>query len=115
LRTPNGLDPDEDGLVMADLETAYLQAYASIPDMAAELMQQGLNPMPYSFVIADAAGEALMEVPFAERWRDPRRQPRPNQCARAHRLSQEVADAINVARASVQRSREILARAGKLA
>jgi hypothetical protein len=110
LRTPDGLDPDEDGLVMADLETAYLQACASIPEMAAELAHKGLSPMPYSFVIADAAGETLMEVPFAERMRDPRRLARPNQHARSRRLSGEIAEAIGTARETLQRSREILAR-----
>ncbi|WP_091788553.1 hypothetical protein [Methylobacterium sp. UNC378MF] len=111
LRTPDGLDPDEDGLVLADLETAYLQACASIPDMAAELMHTGHSPMPYSFVIADAAGETLMEVPFGERLRNPRRLARPNQHARARRLSSEIAEAIGAARETLQHSREILARA----
>lgn len=111
LRTPDGLDPDEDGLDMPDLETAYLQACASIPDMAAEFVYEGLSPLAFSFVITDAAGETLMEVPFAERLRDPRRLVRPNQCARARRLSGEIADAIGAVRATTQRSREILDRA----
>ncbi|MGU3663730.1 DUF6894 family protein [Methylobacterium sp. A49B] len=111
LQTPNGLDPDEIGLEMTDLETAYLQACASIPDMAAELVFEGLSPMPYIFVIADAAGETLMEVPFAERMRDARRLVPPRQGARARQLSREIADAIGTARETVQRSREILARA----
>lgn len=110
LRTPGGLDPDQDGLVMADLDTAYLQACASIPDMAAELAHKGLSPMPYGFVIAAATGETLMEVPFAERLRDPQRLTRPNQHARARRLSVEIADEIDSVRETLQRSREILAR-----
>ncbi|WP_267406938.1 hypothetical protein [Methylobacterium sp. GC_Met_1] len=111
LRTPEGLDPDEDGLMLSDLETAYLEACASIPDMAADLARTGLSPMPYSFVIANAAGEALMEVPFAERLRDPRRLTRPDQHVRARRLSGEIADVIGVTRETLQQSREILARA----
>lgn len=111
LRTPEGLDPDENGLMMPDLETAYLEACDSIPDMAADLVHKGLSPMPFSFVIADAAGETLMEVPFAERLRDPLRLIRPNQHGRARRLSGEIADAIGTARETLQQSREILARA----
>lgn len=110
LQTPNGLDPDEDGLAMPDLETAYLQACASIPDMAIDLVREGLNPLPYSFVITDADGEMLMEVPFAERLRNPQRQARPNQSSRACQLSGEIADAIAAARETLNRSREILGR-----
>lgn len=113
LRTPAGLDPDEDGLTMPNIETAYLEACASIPDMAIDLIREGLSPMPYAFVITNEAGEILMEIPFAERLRDPRRQIRPNQTTRARRLSQEVADAIGAARATAQRAREILARAAR--
>lgn len=111
LRTPNGLDRDEDGLIMPDLETAYLEACASIPDMAIDLIREGLSPMPYAFVITDAVGKTLMDVPFSERLRDPQRQARPNQGARARRLSREIADAIGEARETTKRSREILARA----
>lgn len=111
LRTPEGLDPDEDGLVMADLETAYLQACASIPDMTAELMHTGRSPLAYSFVIAGIAGETLIEVPFAERMRSPRPPARPKQHVRAQRLSGEIAEAISAARETLQHSREILARA----
>ncbi|MHC2103768.1 MULTISPECIES: hypothetical protein [unclassified Methylobacterium] len=111
LRTPTGLDPDEDGLTMPNIETAYLEACASIPDMAIDLIREGLSPMPYAFVITNEAGEILMEIPFAERLRDPQRQIRPKQTTRARRLSQEIADAIGAARATTQRSREILARA----
>ena len=111
LRTPEGLEPDQDGLVMADLETAYLQACAAIPDMAAEFMQTGQNPLPYGFVIADAVGETLMEVPFAERMRSSRPPVRSKQHDRARRLSSEIAEAINAARETLRHSREILARA----
>lgn len=111
LRTPGGLDSDEDGLVMADLDTAYLEACASIPGIAAELVHQGLSPMPYTFVIANAAGEPLMEVPFAERLHNPQRTSRLSQSARARRLSVEIADVIGMAHETAQRSREILARA----
>lgn len=114
LRTPDGLDPDEDGLAMPDLDTAYLEACASIPDMAADLARAGLSPQPYAFIIADADGETLMEVPFAERLRDPKQKAAPNQTTRARRLSREIADAITEARETARRSRELLTRARDL-
>lgn len=114
LRTPDGLDPDEDGLLMPDLETAYLEACASIPGMAADLARSGLSPLPYTFIITDADGETLMEVPFAERLRDPKQKAVPNQSTRARQLSREIADAISAARETARRSREILARARDL-
>lgn len=87
LRTPHGLDPDEDGLVLADVETAYLQACAAIPEMAADFARAGLSPIPYTFVIADALGEILIEVPFSERLYDPERTLRRDQAARARNAS----------------------------
>lgn len=110
LRTPAGLDPDDDGLALADLDTAYLEVCASIPDMAAEFARKGLSPLPYAFVIADAAGIPLMEVPFAERLNSLRKSARPGQLARARQLSGEIAEVIRAARETTERSREILAR-----
>ncbi|WP_342106126.1 DUF6894 family protein [Methylobacterium sp. SI9] len=111
LRTPDGLDPDEDGLTFADLDTAYLEAYASIPDMAAELAGKGLSPMPYGFVITDAAGQTLLEIPFAERLYDPRQSSHRCKLNSTKRL-REIHDAI-VAREIAQHSREIIARSRK--
>jgi hypothetical protein len=111
LRTPDSLDADEDGLVMRDLEAAYLEACASIPSMAIDLIREGLSPIPYAFVITDAAGEFLMEVPFSEKLHAPKRRIPPNQTARTRRLSREIEDAIGMARETARHSRAILTRA----
>lgn len=111
LRTPDGLDHDQIGLEMPSLEAAYLEAWHTIPAMASEFAGQGISPTAYGFLITDAAGTTLMEVPFAERLRDGRRKVRPGQHERARRLSQEIALVIGVAHETAQRSREILVRA----
>lgn len=83
LRTPGGLEPDEEGVDCPDLETAYLEACRTIPSMAADLVRRGLSPMQHAFAITDAQGAPLLEVPFAEMLRDagkPRRPPPPNAC-----------------------------------
>ena len=66
LRSPKGLEQDETGLEFADLETAYLEAYRTVPELGAEFARQEKNPARYAFEIADAAGLLLMEVPFTE-------------------------------------------------
>uniref|UniRef100_UPI003013BEFA DUF6894 family protein n=1 Tax=Methylobacterium nigriterrae TaxID=3127512 RepID=UPI003013BEFA len=66
LRTPDGLQWNEDGLQLVNLETAYLDACRAIPAMAAELIGRGQLPMRYAFEITDADGQLLMEVPFSE-------------------------------------------------
>lgn len=72
LRTPDGLEPDLDGLDLPDLDAAYLEAYRAIPSLSADLMSDGSNPLVHAFVIADARGREVMEVPFTERLRDRR-------------------------------------------
>ncbi|MDP4026756.1 hypothetical protein Q8W71_29555 [Methylobacterium sp. NEAU 140] len=69
LLTPDGLERDEDGLAFADLDAAYLQAYATIPALARELLKVGRDPLGCAFVIVDEAERRLLEVPFRERIR----------------------------------------------
>ncbi|MDP4026757.1 hypothetical protein Q8W71_29560 [Methylobacterium sp. NEAU 140] len=77
LRTPDGLDRDDLGVEFESLEAAYLDVCVTIQEMAADYVRQGVNPLPFAFVIADAAEAELMEVPFAERLRDGRAPVRP--------------------------------------
>ena len=93
VRSLAGLERDDTGLEFPDLETAYLEACHTIPEMAADLVREGLNPMSHTFEITDAAGQVLIEVPFAERLRDGRplrrpkrpRRPRPRAMLRNRR------------------------------
>lgn len=114
LRTPDGLDEDDVGLPFPNLESAYLEAYQTIPAMAGDLMRKGLNPIRYTFVIADAAGVVLTEVPFSEGLGDGRPRQPPVRSGHSRRLSQEIAQEITRARETAARSREILARARAL-
>jgi hypothetical protein len=66
LRTPAGLDRDDIGLDLDGVETAYLDAYATIPAMSADLLRQGADPYQHAFEIMDAKDNFLMEVPFYE-------------------------------------------------
>lgn len=109
LRTPEGLDLGDEGLSFPDLDTAYLNACEAIPAMTAEFMARGSNPLAYSFVIADEAGQALLEVPFDECLRG-RRSARTRQHDRFRRLSQEIADMIETARATMRQSHGLFTR-----
>lgn len=66
LRTPHGLDRDDTGLDMANVEAAYLEACRAIPDMALELMQKGESPGRYSFKVTNAVGQVVWLIPFTE-------------------------------------------------
>jgi hypothetical protein len=67
LRTADGLDRDEIGLVYANIEAAYLGACTAIPKLLAELVQGGHDPSRCIFEITDTEGRRLIDVPFLER------------------------------------------------
>ncbi|MDP4027289.1 hypothetical protein Q8W71_32515 [Methylobacterium sp. NEAU 140] len=71
LRTPDGLERDETGLVLRDLDAAYLEACATIPGLSVDLLREGRDPMACTFVITGAPDpdRILLEVPFDERVR----------------------------------------------
>ncbi|MGV8839574.1 MAG: DUF6894 family protein [Bauldia sp.] len=58
--------PDLDGSDFASLELAYLAAFRAVQDMAWEMVHRGRDPRRCSFEIADHAGIALVQLPFAE-------------------------------------------------
>lgn len=111
LRTPDGLEEDDLGIELPDVEHAYLEAYRAIPETVVDLMRQGVEARDHVFVIADAEGAVLMEVPLSEPLH-PQQKGRPLEpFDRARRLSGEIAAEIARARETAQQSREILARA----
>ena len=76
LRSPAGTERDDVGLEFADLETAYLDACATIPAMSADLVRENADPSRHVFEITDEADRVLMTVPFLEildRGRKPRK------------------------------------------
>jgi len=76
LRTPASWERDDMGLDFVGLEAAYLDAYRTIPEMAADLVRRKRDPLRYAFEITDEAGQLLIEVPFSEmldKWHKPRR------------------------------------------
>lgn len=66
LRGPDGLDHDDEGLDLASVEAAYLEAFKAVPGMGSDLASTAKNPIRYGFEITDARGTVLMAVPFAE-------------------------------------------------
>ena len=66
LRGPNGLDYDDEGLELASVEAAYLEAFKAVPGMGSDLASTAKNPIRYGFEITDARGTTLMVVPFGE-------------------------------------------------
>ena len=78
--------------------------------------QAGLLTLLQDILLLTEEGRAVFApdgrvLRAGERLRNPRRLARPNQHARARRLSGEIAEAIGAARETLQHSREILARA----
>lgn len=66
MHTPDGLEEDDLGIEFPDIECAYLETYRAIPEMVADLIRQGVEPSGHAFIIANAAGAVLMEVPLSE-------------------------------------------------
>jgi hypothetical protein len=66
LRIAGTLSPDEIGLELPDVETAYLQAFETAQAMWVELLAQRCDPLTRAFEIADEDGQVLLTLPFAE-------------------------------------------------
>jgi hypothetical protein len=132
LRTPCGLERDAFGLERPSLEAAYLEACRTIPDLCVDLMNEGTAPLACAFLICDADGAELIEVPFSEQLHDGRRPARPApapeplacmaEVAKGRRLVAEMRAQIAEMRASAaemrataRQARQCLASAGPAA
>lgn len=60
------MDLDHEGLELAGVEEAYLEAFKAVPGMSSDLAFDAKNPIRYGFEITDALGKILMVMPFAE-------------------------------------------------
>lgn len=69
LQTDVEVELDRQRLWLPGLESAYLEACASIPDLSAEFITAGRNPIEFQFLITTEGGALLMEVPFGELFR----------------------------------------------
>jgi hypothetical protein len=66
LRIDRELSPDEIGLDLPDLDTAYLEAFQAARAMWSELLAERSDPLLRSFEIADSDGRVLLLLPFRE-------------------------------------------------
>ncbi|MER2269466.1 DUF6894 family protein [Methylobacterium oxalidis] len=69
LRTPHGLQWDEEGVPFTGLDEAYLDVCRAIAEMVVDLIHAGMPRVELlrcDFEIADREGRLLMDVPFAE-------------------------------------------------
>jgi hypothetical protein len=57
---------DDDGIEFPSIEAAYLDAYHAAIDMWAEARHQGRDPGFDCFIIKDAQGQVVLELPFVE-------------------------------------------------
>jgi Domain of unknown function (DUF6894) len=66
LRIDRTFSPDEIGLDLPDLETAYLEAFKAAQEMWPELLAERSDPLTRCFESADDRGQLLLTLPFAE-------------------------------------------------
>jgi len=66
LRIGHTISPDEIGLDLANVETAYLEAFKAAQEMWSELLAEGSDPLSRCFEIVDERGRSLLTLPFAE-------------------------------------------------
>ncbi|MBB2964453.1 DUF6894 family protein [Methylobacterium sp. R2-1] len=90
LRTPDGFDQDDVGLDLAGVECAYLEAYAAVPAISADLLREKANPYRHTLEIMDASGNLLMELPFSEVLEERRQPSPPDQRRRWHEAQAEM-------------------------
>lgn len=66
LSLSSGVERDKVGVPFASIEEAYLNACETIPTLAADLLKEGHDLGRCAFLITDATGVPLLDVPFAE-------------------------------------------------
>jgi hypothetical protein len=66
LCTNDGVERDEEGVELPDIETAYLEAFYTASEMWIESIRHRRDPSHHRFEITDTHGSALLSVPFTE-------------------------------------------------
>ncbi|MBB2960948.1 DUF6894 family protein [Methylobacterium sp. R2-1] len=90
LRSHNGWEQDDTGLDLDGVESAYLEAYAAVPAISADLLREKANPYRHTFEIMDASGNLLLEVPFSEVLEEGKQPSPPDQRRRWHKAQAEM-------------------------
>jgi hypothetical protein len=117
LRIGEELSPDEIGLEMPDLETAYLQAFEAAQAMWGELLAERCDPLIRAFEIADEHGRVLLQLPFSEVLERARKPTRPlpklpealkNALQERKVLLASLREQIRTARSTIDATRTIL-------
>jgi hypothetical protein len=66
LCTNDGVERDDEGVELPDIETAYLEAFHTAAEMWIESIRHRRDPSHHRFDITDTHGSALLSVPFTE-------------------------------------------------
>jgi hypothetical protein len=120
-RDQGKLSIDDVGMDYTSLEAAYLDAFAAARDMWHERLVEQHDPRDCAFEITDAAGRVLMTLPFAEVLEACHRggADRPphkraglvtalESFERHQRLREEMGVQLQLVRASLQKTRELI-------
>jgi hypothetical protein len=66
LQTPEGLEPADFAVWCEGPEDAFVEACRAIPDIAADMVRDGRDPMECQFLIHNGKGDEMFMVPFSE-------------------------------------------------
>jgi hypothetical protein len=69
LRTPEGLEPADFAVWCEGPEGAFVEACRAIPDIAAEMVRDGRDPMECQFLIHNGKGDEMFMVGFLDTYR----------------------------------------------
>ena len=95
LRIGQELSPDDLGMELPDLDSAYLEAFQAAQDMWGELLAQRIDPLIRSFEIADEEGRVVLMLPFGE------------VLDRARKRSAQLPEQVRSAQALLERTRTL--------
>lgn len=66
IKTPAGIRRAIAPVQFPDLASAHHNVREDIPELAAELLRSGVNPMLCAYLICNTEGALLLEVPFTD-------------------------------------------------
>jgi hypothetical protein len=66
VKTPDKLQRDQIGVDFESTEEAFLNAHEAIPGLAADLLQEGIDPMACEIIVEDEKQQQLFVLPFSE-------------------------------------------------
>jgi len=110
LRIGQELSPDDLGMDLPDLDSAYLEAFQAAQDMWVELLAQRMDPLIRSFEIADEKGRVVLILPFQEVLDRARKRPRrlPEQVRSAQALLERTRTLAGVLRKEISAAKQIM-------